>query len=246
MNTTAASLRRWLGTSGLAFVALNVLFLAMVLSIGGPPPRLNDPKLVSFLHDHNARLATVTVISYFSIAPFFIFVAALRSLIRDAVRDRVLADVVFALGVVLAGVAFVALGIMATAQAAAAGNSDPAAVRTLEELGRSMGNLPSTLEWGMLMCAASLAFWRTRVLPRWVAWVGWCGAAVILCTAGSAYVGDTNSFFAADSGVGLIGLLPFLVWVVCTSVAALKAPISGHETISDRSGSQTRNAAEPG
>jgi len=220
---TTETLRRWFGASSLAFVALNVLFLVMVFSTGSPPPRLDDPTLVAYYHDHAALLATVTLISYLSLAPFVVFVATLRSLIRDAMDAAWLADTVAVLGAVFTAVAFVDFGFMGAAQAGAAGNSDPATVRTLEELGRYVGNLPSSLEWGMLMVAASVAFWSSGMLPRWVAWVGFIGAGVIMASAGSLYIGDTNSFWAADGGVALIGILPLFAWMVCAAIPALRA-----------------------
>lgn len=225
---TTLTLRRWFAVSSLAFVGLNIIFLAMAFSSGSPPPRLDDPKLIAYYHDHAALLATVTLISYLSLAPFVVFVATLRSLIRDAMSARWLADVVAALGVTFTAVAFIDFGFMGAAQAGAAGTSDPTTVRTIEELGRYVGNLPSSLEWGMLMVTASLAFWTSGILPRWVAWVGFVGAAVILATAGSLYIGDTNSFWAADGGVALLGILPLFVWMVCAALPALKADPAGH------------------
>jgi len=223
-----ASAPRLLRAAGLSFVGINVAFLVLVFSIGSPPPNLDDPKLVAYLHDHAALLTTVTLLSYLSLIPFAVFVAAVRSMIRDTSAPRWVADGAAALGAAFVAIAFVDFGMMGAAQASAMGQGDPATVRTLEELGRYVGTVPSALEWGLLMAAVSLAIAMTGLLPRWVAWVGWMGAAAILVTTASLYVGDTNSFWAADGGIGLLDTLALLVWMTCLSVAAGRAAFPGH------------------
>lgn len=75
----------------------------------------------------------------------------------------------------------------------------------------------------VMFVAASIVAYRTRVLPRWIAWLGFVGGAVWLV--GAVGVLDPQNGPLTAIGFG-IGLLAYWLWVPATGIALMRRPES--------------------
>jgi hypothetical protein len=73
----------------------------------------------------------------------------------------------------------------------------------------------------VMFVAASLVVYRTRVLPHWIAWVGFFAGAVWLV--GAVGVLDPQNGPLTAVGFGG-GLLLYWLWIAATSIALLRQP----------------------
>jgi hypothetical protein len=63
----------------------------------------------------------------------------------------------------------------------------------------------------------------TKILPRWLALVGWIGSVLVLIATFSAYGGsDPAVFWSVNGFVTFLALLPLYVWVLGASVVFVR------------------------
>ncbi len=72
----------------------------------------------------------------------------------------------------------------------------------------------------VILAAASVVSFRTRVLPRWIAWMGFVASGLWLV--GAAGVLDPQHGLATGIGLGVGLVLVFLVWIPATSIALMR------------------------
>ncbi len=220
------SLRRWVGTTGLAFAVIQLVGFA-IFFVAGVPPSLNDPaKLAAYLRNGAAIVTTSALLFYLGYGFFFMFLAGLRGLIRTAGEaTEWLGTAIFGIGIALAVEAIISIGLIQVAAIDAAGKSDPTAVRVLYEASATLAGAPTTITALFFLAVAAYAIGRTGVLPRSVQLVGWIGVVVIAVTIPAAYGGnDPNGFYTANGLVQIIATVMYYVWLLVASVAALRTP----------------------
>lgn len=169
--------------AGVAFVVLTIISFAL----GGEPPDADDPvREVVEHYDDNAgvtMLATV-VESVAAVALLFFAAAVRRALRRGEDGAGVLSVVAFAGGIVAAAGIGTDAAIRFTL-AETVTDVDPAVTQTLNAFWSSFF-WPMVIGIATLILATGLAALRTRVIPKWLAWVGFLIVIVFFTPAGFA------------------------------------------------------------
>ena len=93
----------------------------------------------------------------------------------------------------------------------------------MAELSGLFGGAPSLVPLAFFLGAAGSLGAMTKILPRWLALVGWMGSVVALIAAFSAYgASDPTAFWSASGMVTILAFLPFWVWTVGASIVFLR------------------------
>jgi len=209
---TGWSVVRWTGMLGLASIVVQVVG-DIVFSAAGLPPAFDDAKKVlTYMKSGHALFVTSLILFFIGLALFLGFVAGLRSIAAAAAADREwLATTTFAAGIAIAVMTFVGLGLtLASTAIATSHQADAAMVRMLYEISSVLAGAPALVA-------------MTKILPRWLALVGWIGSVLVLIATFSAYGGsDPAVFWSVNGFVTFIALLPLYVWVLGASVVFVR------------------------
>jgi len=194
--------------SGIVFVVLMLTGAAFVIDL--PKADASAQEIAGYLadsgnHTRNVIGAYLWVIGGLA---FLGFVSGLRSVLRGAEGDPgTLSSVVFGAGVVFTAVWSVSAATLAAVAYAVefsgAPVSDPDIVRVLPQLGSLLLLLGGGFAGIFVLLATSALIFRTRVLPRWLAWLGILVAPGLLVD------------------VTYMNILPFVGWVLVASIALL-------------------------
>ena len=119
---------------------------------------------------------------------------------------------------------FMGLGLaLATFAIAASSHADAAQVRLVAEVSGIIGSAPTLVPLTFFLGAAGSLGATTKILPRWLALVGWIGAVLVLIAAFSAYgASDPSAFWSANGFVTVLALLPLYVWMLGASVVLVR------------------------
>jgi hypothetical protein len=131
-------------------------------------------------------------------------IAGLRTIAVAAARDHEwLATTTFGAGLVLSAIALVVEGlVLGDIAIAASSHADAAQIRLLFETSGVFGGPPALVVLALYLGAAGSLAVMIRILPRWLALVGWIGSVLVLLTAFSVYaVSDTAAFWSPNGGV---------------------------------------------
>jgi hypothetical protein len=202
---------RWGPIAGIAFVVL--LFVGLTLAVNNLPSG-DDPvsKFTNFYNDSGKRAETI-IGGYLMIlsAVFFLwFLASLRvRLLEVEGAPGRLTSIVFGGGVAFVALTIAAAGTFMTVAADISfGGEDfvaPEAARYLPELGYPFLLLGGAFAAIAMIDAASVLIWRTGVFARWLAWLGFVAAVILLF------------------GFLFLPMVALLLWVLCVSIAMLRA-----------------------
>ena len=219
------SVVRWTGALGLGAVAVQLVGI-MIASAAGSAPSVNDPtKLLAFAKTSHLALTTVELLFLIGFSLFIGFIAGLRAIAVAAAPEREwLATTTFGAGLAIAAIGLISTGLALAAIAiAASSHSDSAQIRLLFEIERLLGGAPWLVPAAFFFGAAGSLGVTTKILPPWLALVGWIGSLLSLVAAFSAYGGsDTAVFWSANGTVTTLAFLPFWVWTLCASVVFLR------------------------
>jgi hypothetical protein len=218
--------RKVAGVAGLVFVVA-ILFSAF---LPGSPPMADDStaKVIKYFHDHRDSILFANYLGGIGIVAILVFVAALRNFFRVAEGDLPAPSTLILTGGIAAAAVATIGGIFTTVLAYRIPGSG-AAISPLT-LGGSLPLVQSLYDLNLyaftflsfplavLIGGASAAIMRTRALPSWLAMLGFVIVAIQL-VAGAAF--STSGFFMPGGGVGFLGFISFLLWVLITSVVLL-------------------------
>jgi len=222
---TGWSVVHWTGMLGLASIVVQVVG-DIVFSAAGLPPAFDDAKKVlTYMKSGHALFVTSLILFFIGLALFLGFVAGLRSIAAAAAADREwLATTTFAAGIAIAVMTFVGLGLtLASTAIATSHHADAALVRMLYEISSVLAGAPSLVPLAFYLGAAGSLVAMTKILPRWLALVGWIGSVLVLIATFSAYGGsDPAVFWSVNGFVTFIALLPLYVWVLGASVVFVR------------------------
>jgi hypothetical protein len=219
------SVVRWTGLLGLAAIVVQVLGTIVGSAAGSGPSIENAPKFLAYVK--TSHVASITVLMFFFVgySLFIGFIAGLRAIAAAAAPDQEwLATTMFGAGIAITAIALVDLGLGLTALAIAAStHADAAQVRLLFETERVLGGAPWLVPAAFFLGTAGSLGAATKILPRWLALVGWIGSVLMLIAAFSAY-GPSNptAFWAANGSVTILAFLPFWVWTLCAAVVFMR------------------------
>jgi hypothetical protein len=201
-------LERWAPLGGIIFVVLmfvGTFFVADVPDADAPAQEIADYLADSDNHTRNIIGAYIWVLGALS---FLWFLTCLRSVLRRAEGGTgLLSNVAFGAGVLYS--AFMITSAAAFAAVAYAVGlrdapvSDPDLVRVLPEMAWMILLLGGGFAGLFLVLMASVVIFQTRVLSRWLAWLGFVVAIVLLFD------------------VIYVNIVPFLVWVLAASIVLL-------------------------
>lgn len=186
-NSTATVLRdRWIGWSGLAFVAL---FLTGFMIWTTPDSDASVREWTEHFDDSGNR-ATI-IVGVFLVAAsglaFLAFVTGLRDRLRRLGASQTLAGTAF-----VAGVAFMVCTLVASAAWSAVATAvefgdAPVAngeiARAFEHLGFTVLLIPGAFALALFVVTTSAAARRTGALPRWIATAGYVAGPAALAGA---------------------------------------------------------------
>jgi hypothetical protein len=219
------SVVRWTGALGLASIVVQLVGFIFGFS-GGTPPDFNDAnKLLAYAK--SSHIATTTALLFFLIGlSFFLgFIGGLRSIAVSAAADHEwLAMTTFGAGIAITVMVLVGLGLgIAGLAIAVSSHADAAQVRLLAETSSLVGGAPTLVPLAFFLGAAGSLGATTKILPRWLALVGWIGSALVLIAAFSAYgASDPTAFWSANGLVTILAILPLYVWTLGASVVFLR------------------------
>jgi len=219
------SVVRWTGFLGVAAIVAQVLGF-IPGSAAGPEPSIDDAtKFLAYAKHSHFASTTVLVLFFVGYSLFIGFIAGLRAIaVAAAPEQEWLATTMFGTGIAITAIAFVDLGLGLTALAIAAStHADATQVRLLFEIERVLGGAPWLVPAAFFLGTAGSLGAATKILPRWLALVGWIGSVLMLIAAFSAY-GPSNpaAFWAANGSVTILAFLPFWVWTLCAAVVFVR------------------------
>jgi hypothetical protein len=216
---------RWTGVLGLTGTVFQLMAFVFLFATG-PPPTFDDAtKVLAYVKGAHFALTTAAILFFIGFALVIGFNAGLRALAVAAAADHEwLATTTFAAGLATLVMGFAGVGLLLTDAAIVASNhADAAQVRVLFETSGVLGGAPLLVPVAFYLGAAGSLSATTRILPRWLALVGWIGSVLVLVAAFSAYGGsDPAAFWSAGGMVTILALLPLYVWTLGASVAFLR------------------------
>jgi hypothetical protein len=223
------SVVRWTGVLGLAAIVAQVSG-AIVGSAAGSAPSADDAaKLLAFVKSSQFAFTTVLVLFLIGFSLFIGFIAGLRSIaVAAAGEHEWLATTTFGAGLAITVMGLVGNGLALAAVAiAATSHADASQIRLLFEIERLLGGAPWLIPAAFYLGAAGSLGAITKVLPRWLALVGWIGSVLVLIASFSAYgASDTLAFWSPNGSVTILAFLPFWVWTLGASVVFLRQRVS--------------------
>jgi hypothetical protein len=211
----------------LGLAAIVVQLVAIIVSFaGGLPPAIDDAnKVLAYAKNSHFAVTTALILFFIGLSLFIGFIAGLRAVAVAAAADREwLATATFGAGLAITVIGLVALGLVLADLAIAASNhADAAMVRLLFEAGGVVGGPPALVPTAFFLVAAGSLGATTKILPRWLALVGWIGSVLVLIAAFSAYgASDPLAFWSANGAITLLAGLPLVVWTLGASVVFVR------------------------
>jgi hypothetical protein len=219
------SVVRWTGVLGLTGTVFQLIAFVFLFATGLPPTFDDATKVLAYVKGAHFALTTATILLFIGFALVIGFNAGLRAIAVAAAADQEwLATTTFAAGLATLVMGFAGVGLLLTdAAIAASGHADAAQVRVLFETSGVLGGAPLLVPLAFYLGAAGSLGATTRILPRWLALVGWIGSALVLVAALSAYGGsDPAAFWSAGGMITILALLPLYVWTLGASVAFVR------------------------
>lgn len=176
---------RWPAIAGIVFVVLLIVGLVLIADI--PDASESDQEIADYLADSDKHVLNIVGLYLWTLAgaSFLWFVASLRGALRQAEGEPgTLSGLAFGAGVVFTALLMASgAAIAAVAGAIELGEStDPAPdfVRMLPQLGFGMLLIGGGFAAIVLVLSTSILALQTGVLPRWLAWLGFAAAVVLL------------------------------------------------------------------
>lgn len=173
---------RWAPASGIVYVLLFVVaFIVVPGDIGD-----TDEEILAYYADSGNRAREIAAFFLIAVAALFLlwFVSTLRNRLRSVEPEpKSLSALAFGAGVASAALLVAALSLFVSVSLTIEDSDqfavDPNLARVLENAGFLLFT-GSTMVASVLVAATSVLALRTRVLPRWLGWVGLPVALVLL------------------------------------------------------------------
>jgi hypothetical protein len=201
-------LERWAPLAGIIFVALMVSGTYLVADV--PDPDARQQEFADYLTDSDNHTRNIIGVYMWVVGGllFLWFLTHLRSVLRAAEGGTdALSNLVFGAGVVYTAVWMTSAATFASLAYAVevrdASVSNPDFVRVLPQIAWLLLLVGAGFAALFLVLIASVVIFQTRVLPRWLAWLGFVVAIALLFD------------------VLYVNIVPFLIWVVAAAIVLL-------------------------
>jgi hypothetical protein len=230
-TTPNPDVRRWVGISALTVAAFLILEAVTKLTIGARPPLDESDALVEYVSASSAQIITVILADTFLMGALIVFLGSFRHLVGAANPE------LDWIGSVMYGAGLVFVSVTLVGDALDGGTAldvwdlkpDPSSIRALIEGHTLMfGSIGSVLLALVSATAAYLTF-ASGVVPRWTGVFAGITAVSNLIWAPVAFGGTAPGSFLAAGGWGnaLLAIFPWLVWVGCVGLTAVRGARPG-------------------
>jgi hypothetical protein len=202
----------WTPTAGI--LAAITFLVGVVMVSNTPDSDDNNAQIISWYADHGHRVTVIVgafILAFFGLFLLW-FAAGLRQRLRVAEGpEGRLSNVALGGAVLLVGMLWVGSSLLASIPAGQSVGG--ATALTVSDVGRYLpqAGFGAILLFGMfgaiaLIDATSVVIWRTGVLPRWLAWLGFiCGVVLLF-------------------GVFYLPMIAVPIWLVAASVVLYRRP----------------------
>src|SRR5689334_11529295 len=227
----APDVRRWAGIAALSVAVLLALESITKLTMGARPALDDSDALVAYIQRTSAQTIVVILADTFLMAALIVFLAAFRQLVVHAHPDLGwISDVMFG-----AGLVFVTVTLVGDAMDGGTAldvwdlTPDPSAIRTLIEGHTLMFGSTGAVLLALVSATAAYLTFASGVFPRWTGVFAAATAVSNLVWAPVAFGGTEPGSFLAAGGWGnaLLAIFPWLVWVFCVGVTAVRGARPG-------------------
>jgi hypothetical protein len=165
--------------AGIVFSVL--LITSLVLTLSAMPPNLADDE-ARFMASRNTILLALNLIPFAGIA-FLWFIGVVRDLLGER-EDQFFATVFFGSGLLFLAMLFASAAVNGSLTLLYNDASNPLVESSYYDLGHTVAsellNAYGIRMAGVFMISLCTLFIRTRVIPRWMAWLGYGLAALML------------------------------------------------------------------
>jgi hypothetical protein len=224
--------RRWLGVSALAVAAFLATEAIAKLTIPRRPSLDESAALVEYVQGSNTQIIVVILADTFLMAALIVFLGAFRQLAARAHPD------LDWIGAVMFGAGLVFISVTLVGDALDGGTAldvwgglepDPSSIRALIEGHTLMFGSIGAVLLALVSGAAAYLTFSSGVVPRWTGILAGITALSNLAWAPVAFGGtEPGGFFAAGGwGNALFAIFPWLVWVFCVGVTAVRGARPG-------------------
>jgi hypothetical protein len=230
-RTPTPDVRRWAGIAALTVAVLLAVESITKLTIG-PRPALDDSDaLVEYIQSSSTQTIVVILADTFLMAALIVFLGAFRQLVVKAHPDLGwIADVMWGAGLVFVTVTLVGDALDGgTALDVWNLTPDPSVIRALIEGHTLMFGSTGAVLLALVSATAAYLTFASGVVPRWTGIIAAVTAISNLVWAPVAFGGTEPGSFLAVGGWGnaLLAIFPWLVWVFCVGVAAVRGARPG-------------------
>lgn len=220
--------RFWSGIFGIAFVVLQVVVVGLYASTGAPPAPEESAKLTAYAAKNSSLFLTLAIVAVVSIGCAYVWLLGLRGALRSAGEQHEWAGAfTFGVGLISGAIALVGFGLIAgAALEAGLAKPEPITVRTLFQAANGVFGPLSSLPTALFIAAAAYGTFASGALPRWTGWIGYAAAVLNLAAIPALYGGADPSQFYSAAGFApiVLGLFPFLIYALATSIVLIRAP----------------------
>ena len=180
-----STLLRWAPIAGIVFVVCMVVGVMLVGDV--PAPNSSTGKLATYLTDSHKHTLNIIGLYLWVIGAlaFLVFLMRLRNDLRMAEGGTSpLSHLAFSAGVAFSAVWMVSASAFASVAYAIGLRHAPVTntdlVRVLPPLGRLLLLLGGGFSGALLLAATAAVIFKTRFLPKWLAWLGVAAAITLL------------------------------------------------------------------
>lgn len=224
-GATSAGEDSWIRIAGYAGIAYAVLFIVLGAAIPSGAPAFTDgaDELREWFGDNQGPIALFTWLSPFLVGPLQLtFAAGLRNRLDGVdTTGGILPRLSFAGAVANFAFAVVALGFWGVLSLDPVLETAPDGLLvTLSALDAVVFFVIAPWTSALFIVAASLVMVQTRVMPVWLGALGCVAGAVSVISGLWIFDGDPESTLG---GLGFVGGLLGLIWVVITSVFLIRS-----------------------
>jgi hypothetical protein len=194
---------RYAALGGFAFVALVIASIA----ISGSNPKASDSaaKIYKEFKDHRDGLKNGAFVGALAALPILFWAGSLWARMRRAEGRQPRLALVAVLALVFAGASQTASGGINAAVALVLNNVTASQAKFFYVLSQTVSSGGSVGLATMVLAVSALAF-RTRVFPKWVAWIGIVDAI--------AWLVATYAIATTSDGISSVGFVAFAIWAI--------------------------------